>query len=107
MVMALILFSCLYLGYASFGSYRAVVVEGNRPNYVLSAPHGYKSHDITVLKEQIAESLPGAELTSYQNINKVYLQYDNIGDSPLIQAYKELLPPERYGEFIGTEPSAR
>ena len=107
MVMALILFSCLYLGYASFGSYRAAVVEGNRPNYVLSAPHGYKSHDITVLKEQIAESLPGAELTSYQNINKVYLQYDNIGDSPLIQAYKELLPPERYGEFIGTEPSAR
>lgn len=107
MVTAVILFSCLYLAYASFGDYRALVTECNRPSYVLSASHGYQSHDIKVLKEQIAESLPGAEVTSYQNINKVYLQYDKIGDSPLIQAYKELLPPGRYGDFIGAKPSAK
>lgn len=104
-VTSMILFSSLYLGYASFDTYITKVVEGNRPNYVLSAPHGYEKHDLKMLKEQIDQELSGAEIASYQQMNKIYLQYEGIQDSPLIQSYKELLPKERYKEFIGDEPS--
>ncbi len=104
-VTAILVFSSLYLGYAAFGTYISDVVEGNRPSYVLRAPHGYDRHDLKVLKEQIEEELPESSLTTYLKINKVNLQYDTIEESPLIQAYKELLPKDRYRDFIGSEPT--
>lgn len=104
-ITSVILFSSLYLGYLAFGTYRETVVEENRPSYVLSALHGYNEHDLKEMEEWIETDNQEAKASVYHKLNKVCLTYDNIENSPLISAFKEYLPEERYEEFIGCEPS--
>lgn len=104
-VTSILLFSALYLGYLSFGTYRETVTEEKRPDYVLYAPHGYRDFEIKRIAEEIEAEKEGSAAESYQRLNKVCLLYDGIEESPLISAYKKYLPEEQYPEFIGSEPT--
>lgn len=104
-VTSVLLFSALYLGYLSFGTYRQTVTEKKRPDYVLYAPHGYRDFDVKKIAEGIEAEKEGSVAECYQRMNKVCLLYDGIEESPLVSAYKRYLPEEQYPDFIGSEPT--
>lgn len=106
-VTSILLFSALYLGYLAFGTYREAVVEDNRPDYVLSASHGYQDFEVKNIAKSIEAEKKGSRVETYQRLNKVCLLYDRIDESPLLTAYKKYLPKERYAEFIGSKPTGR
>lgn len=104
-VSGILVFTSLYLSYVSFSSYREQVTAVNRPNYELHALHWIDSMDGKAFGEELREISPESEILIYHQMNRVFLKYDGIEESPLVNAYKELLPKERYGEFIGAEPT--
>ena len=101
----MLVFGSLYLGYEAFSNYHEKVVAANRPNYELSAPHGYTHSDMGAFAEALKKTNPKAEMAAYHKLTKVYLKYDGMEESPLLSKYKELLPQENYSDYIGTKPS--
>ena len=103
-VTAVILFSSVYLAYLSFEPYRETVVRQNRPEYILSAVHGYQAHEIKKFGLELIEDYGGKDVTYYQKLNKVCLMYDGMEDSPLISDFRNLMPESRFEDFFVTMP---
>lgn len=103
-VSCLLVFLSLYLGYRSFFSYHEAVTEKKRPNYELNVLHGMERGELRRLCEALEEQNPEIRTQMYHQLNGIFLQYDGMEESPLLSDFGALLPPERRGEFVFSEP---
>ena len=102
-LMAVILFGCEYMAYDAFRDYRDRVQLEKRPDYVITAPHGNTDRNLKKLCEQLEAENKGTS-TQWYKMAHSFINYENIEESELLNAYKKALPSDVYKKYIGVVP---
>lgn len=84
---------CVFLGTAAFSAYRESVLDADKPDFTLTMNHAGSHRKVEPMLEAVGEMEGLERVDFYRQGRNLFLWYDGMEESPVVQAVSQLGAP--------------